>query len=790
MKNFKIIGSLLLVSALNCMQAQNLQNGLQACYPLDCNANNYATTGGGLDGTTSNVTCATGLGGANTAMEFSGATNSYIQLPNDSRIKPTNAISFSGWVRFDVNNVSQYIVFAQNQCSSWFEGYALVGTLTGGNLRLQVVKSTGPTPGCGTQHQITGSTNLSINNWYHVGFYAGTDSVKLFLNGQPEGTAIASTTAFNYASTNVYLGGTNSGIFNLPLDGRLDNVRFYNRKLTNAEFNQLYTLNPTCSMTGSPFVLTDSLQACYPLDCNVTNFAATGSALDGTAVNVNCTTDRFGAANSAYDFTGVSTSYIQLPNDSRIKANTNQISFSAWVKFDVNNVSQYIVFAQNNCSSWFEGYALTATYNGSNMRLQITKSTGPTPGCGTQHQITGSTNLSTGTWYHVGFYAGTDSLKLFLNGNPQGTAIASTTNFDFANLNVYLGGTNSGIFNLPLDGKMDEVRFWNRKVYNQEFSTLYNNVVSCSASGPGLQNGLQACYPLNCNAVNFAPTTAGVPPSLDGTMYNIQCDTGVTNVVNTACKFSGNTNSYIELPIDSRIKPTNGISFTCWTKLDVFNSLQFIVFAKNTCSSWFEGYTLVATKVSNQIRYQVVKSSSSTAGCGTQAVLNSTGLYSPYAWHHVAFYMNNSTIKLYVDGALDNTLSSNVVINYDNTNVYLGGTNSGIFNAPLNGTIDEVRFYNRELSSTEVAGIAGYAPSCDAIVWCGGSPSNCRPSTPVGIKIAKTPIGEVELYPNPSSDKFYINNASDKTLMIYDINGREVSHTVTQLDETDRKSVV
>src|SRR5690349_20154126 len=52
--------------------AQNLTKGLQACYPLDNNAQNYAPTGSSLDGTLSNVTNTTGhSGNLNTGYAFS-----------------------------------------------------------------------------------------------------------------------------------------------------------------------------------------------------------------------------------------------------------------------------------------------------------------------------------------------------------------------------------------------------------------------------------------------------------------------------------------------------------------------------------------------------------------------------------------------------------------------------------------------------------------------------------------------------------------------------------------------
>lgn len=784
MKKIKTIIGLLFLTALNHLQAQNLQYGLQACYPLDCNTDNYAASGSIMNGTGFNVSCTTGVSGvANTAYAFTGATNSYIQLPNSSLIKTNNSMSFSGWVRFNNTSNSQYIVFAQNSCFSYFEGYALLGAVVGSNFRLTVVKSSSACSPS-TQHVVSGVTNLNANQWYHVGFYAGTDSLKMFLDGVVEGTPISSTTAFNYANTNVYLGGTNSGIFNAPLNGRLDNVRFYSRKLTNSEFKLLKDTNPACNVTGEP-LLTDSLQACYPLDCNITNMATTGSALDGlTASNVTCATDRLGNANSAYAFSGATNSYIQLPNDSRIKP-TTAVSVSGWVRFNSSTNGQYLVFAKNACSIYFEGYALAATKVGSALRLQVVKSSAACSAV-TQHAITGSTNLSINTWYHVGFYAGTDSLKLFLNGNPEGTPVVSSTAFSYdGSTNVYLGGTNSGIFNAPLDGRLDDIRFYNRKLYNSEFKKIYNASPQCNAAGIGLLNGLQACYPLNCNAINYAPTTSGVPPSLDGTLYNVACDTGHVGDLNGAFKFSGATNSYIEFPNDSRIKPagTNGISVTLWAKLDVLNSAQFLVFAKNTCTSWFEGYSLTASNISGQIRYHVVKSSSSTAGCGTQAILNSTNLYSPYIWHHITFCMDNSVIKLYVDGTLDNTLSSSVVMNYDNSNVYLGGTNSGLFNAPLNGSIDNVRFYNRIISQSEITQIRSYDPSCDALSGCGGYPSNCKDAV-LGVQSIDINSTAIELYPNPSSGTFNIRNAKDLSLVVYDINGKMVPFTTSQINET------
>lgn len=527
------------------------------------------------------------------------------------------------------------------------------------------------------------------------------------------------------------------------------------------------------------------LQACYPLDNSAVNNASTGSSLDGTPFNVNGTIDRFGNANAAYAFSGSGSSYIKLPNDGRIKPNI--ISFSAWVNFvDVTN-PQVIVFTKNNCGAYFEGYELAATKIGTDFNISLVKSGN---GCslGTQQILTGATNILANTWYHVGFYIGADSLKLFVNGVPDVVPVTSLVSFDYSSADVILGGTATAP-NYPLNGAMDAVRFYNRKLSNTEFFEIYNSVPICSYS---LLDGLQACYPLNCDIVNYAPT-ALVPPSLDGASSGgVFCSTGHTGAPNTAYKFAGTPSSYIKLPSDPRLKPTNGISFSAWSRLDANNAAaQYIVFAKNTCPSYFEGYALVAIKSGSQIKYSVVKSNSAIAGCGTQGILTSTNLYNPFTWHHIVFYIDNAFIKLYVDGVLDNVMASPIQINYDASDVILGGTNQW-FNYPLYGSLDNVRFYDRELTAQEINVLNYLDPSCDAnwercynyktymeyLAYCH------NPNKTTGLSDASSSNNTIELYPNPSSGKVYLRNTKNSSILIYDVNGKIIQHNINKLDET------
>lgn len=219
----------------------SLSSSLTACYALNGNANEPINT---LNGTVSAVTPTVNrFSQANSAMAFSGSPSSFIQLPNNPLIKPTG-VSFSCWVKTNVTNSHQTIVYTNNTCTSFFEGYHLLFLNQGtNNYRFQIVKATAVCSSFG-QSMVTSTASVVSNTWYHVGFYLGGDSIKLYINGVLSG-AIANSNPITYANKNVFLGGTNE-FTNYPLNGSMDNVRFYNRKLTGTEFNQLYTLDPIC----------------------------------------------------------------------------------------------------------------------------------------------------------------------------------------------------------------------------------------------------------------------------------------------------------------------------------------------------------------------------------------------------------------------------------------------------------------------------------------------------------------------------------------------------------------
>ena len=82
------------------------------------------------------------------------------------------------------------------------------------------------------------SGSLTINEWQHVGFIINGSTRKLFLNGS-EIASVSDTTASIYSGTHsMRFGARVDGVFS-PFQGRIDDIRIYNRPLDGTEIRTL-----------------------------------------------------------------------------------------------------------------------------------------------------------------------------------------------------------------------------------------------------------------------------------------------------------------------------------------------------------------------------------------------------------------------------------------------------------------------------------------------------------------------------------------------------------------------
>ncbi len=266
-----------------------------------------------------------------------------------------------------------------------------------------------------------------------------------------------------------YAGGTH--IFN----GKIDDVRVYNRGLSDAEINTLYRSDQTKINAPQDNKLTNGLVAYWTFngkDVGSTFVDITGQGNSaytvGVATSSILTTGKVG---QAIALSGGAPYLTMINNSGPDNISTGKVSVSAWVY--PNNASSFMTVFSNDrdcggCGS-YKGYSLYTVYAGSaGFRIWNSDGSGPY-------------GASTGTvppakeWSFVtGTYDGA-TIKYYMNG----TLLASTASVGNGTLGfpaTFLGkigqlGCCSSTY--TMDGKIDELRIYNRALTLAEVKQLY-----------------------------------------------------------------------------------------------------------------------------------------------------------------------------------------------------------------------------------------------------------------------------------------------------------------------------
>lgn len=267
-----------------------------------------------------------------------------------------------------------------------------------------------------------------------------------------------------------------------------------------------------------------------------------------------------------------------------------------------------------------------------------------------------------------------------------------------------------------------------------------------------LNTGLTACYPLNGNGSegvnNLTAILSGVSPGLNR-----------FGVAGTALDFAGSTTSYLELPDNPLLKPANAISFSCWIKTPEMID-QYILCTKNSMSSYFEAYDLC---IDPSLHFMARKG----GPLGMNMVVSTVSV-TLNTWYHLVTTIDDSEVKLYVNGVLEaSTPSTFTGFDYvSGKKVFIGVSNESSYDAPFTGTIDNLRFYNRTINAAEVSALYNQDPTCIEVI-------------PTDLPSGEMLHG-IKFFPNPVNDKLQIQSDSDLKLefVLVDVIGNIVNKGV------------
>ena len=361
--------------------------------------------------------------------------------------------------------------------------------------------------------------------------------------------------------------------------------------------------------------------------------------------------------------------YVSINDSSSLRPSSVTISF--WLFSNGSNL-EYLIFKDKSSDASF----YIQNNNSSSIKFCTTGGTCTTMSnsgfIGNWTYITAVLDGTTGYFYKNGIYQ---------NQNNSMNAIDYTSP-----LKLYLGYSS----NAPT-AIMDDVRIYSRALSANEIKQLYNlggSKISTVISRPAFSNidsGMVGYWTFDGkNLINNVTDSSGSGNT--GTLQNFPATSSavVSGKVGQSLIFDG-VDDYVKLPDSASLEPSS-LTISAWIKRNgplATNQRPIVSLHFN------DVYLYIANSV-NGLLY-----------CGMNGLSTLTGTsVTPDVWHHVAVTYNGSLATLYLDGVSVDTKSGTLVWEGGTHYPRIGSEDSGTYF--FGGNIDDVRIYNKALSSTDI----------------------------------------------------------------------------------------
>jgi len=525
------------------------------------------------------------------------------------------------------------------------------------------------------------------------------------------------------------------------------------------------------------YVPSNGLVGWWPFNGNANDESGNGN--NGTVNGSTLTLDRFGQVNKAYYFNGINYK-ITIPNSISLQLN-NGATFSLWFNVDTINF--------DGASGDFDARLIDKSTPGGVDGYLIDfnhRTTSPNPAyynlCSQgstrlRSIIGGSTILTTcfnpySSWSHLLITFDNGTIKSYLNGFLLDSSLTSNTNIQQNINSLVFGYATSGNSNTWLNGKLDDIGIWNRALTQQEITNLYNSSAYVPCASPAfpanLASGLVGYWPF-CGDANDESGNGN-----NGTVNGATLTSDRFGNPNSAYDFDGSA-SYIEVLHSTSQNLTNAVSFSLWINPTDYN-------LNSQASRVPLGKKINAT--TSGLGFETLDGVGSC--CGPQFYLNNNtgagGLdyEDPVSlvagsWTHLVGTYDGSILKLYKNSILIGSNTGSISLSSTVQSLFFGREGSSSPNRYFKGLIDDIGFWNRALSASEIHQLYNtgiyfqtVTGSCDTLQFN----ANITGFNPVTYQ------NQVKVFPNPAKDNLVIDcGANFNTLTGYSM---KILNTVGQ----------
>ncbi len=516
-----------------------------------------------------------------------------------------------------------------------------------------------------------------LDKWMHIGCIWSAGKVSFFVDGQYLGDIDCQT--LNGLNNNALLIGIDPIGASEYYYGQVDDMYIYNRALNEAEIEALY------NEENGPVVNLDSgLVAYFPFNGNAHDVS--GNGYHGVPENAQLTTDRDDLANRAYQFNGSSRIKVGGGAEEGLRFDST-FSISAW--FMATGSGTGTSPTTGGIIANKEGEYEIARFADGTMRVAAHNAADA-------QWIWINTNYTANldTWYHIYWSYAPDGTQVFMNGELIYSSAKTAILRDFfPDLNeLWIG--NRQYVNQGFDGKIDDIRIYNRELNEAEIEALYSET---NVPLVNLDSGLLVYHPFT-NGSLIDESGNGRNCELHGAVPTED----VLGNANHAYEFDGE-DDYLSIASDPELQGgANPFTFSLqFQHYDVTqeNAALLSKYPDPNNKDW-GFYTLFDEVQFHSETYNVV----SDLYCRYNS--NANTRIKDSVWHSLVVTLNEPFVTIYLDGEMvascdnfDNALAST------DAPIQIGGIT--YLSYYLKGKIDEVRIYKRILNDTEIAVLSG-----------------------------------------------------------------------------------
>ena len=543
--------------------------------------------------------------------------------------------------------------------------------------------------GGGTNHYA--NTEVETGVFQHICAERSGSNVYFYLNGAADGST-AYTQPSSVAGLTQRLGASKySGTINQVIDGKIDEVRIYNRALSAAEVTRLYNLTKPKILSASDNGLVGYWSFDEGLGTRAGDMSGRGNYGDITAA-----TWIDGKKGKALSFNGVDLTRVE-----------------ADVLADYNSMTQCL---------WIKANALTNTDNEAYMHLYIgngglrlTNTGSLTFGIETDDvypTVSTGNIIQANNWYYVcAVFGGVGVIpKIYVNGTDRSSGgdggSGSLLNFIGDPMGIG-GGVGSREYEGEFNGLIDEVRIYNRALSATEVASLYNvskKIIKVNApQNTKLTTGLVGMWTFNGQDM----LSSILAKDVTGNGYTAAFLNGPTldsGRVGQGARMDNN-DDVIQIGGSTDIGEGSALTVALWVKLNnpANDVTKNIISKYRSGAGWAQWWFLKdRSGATGRLAFDMWNSSDAQTSAASD-----TPWPTDTDWHHVAGVYDGVNVYLYGDGAnLDSTANPMTAPIKDYTNlICVGGTWSGgacSTSQSLDGYVDEVRIYNRALTAGEI----------------------------------------------------------------------------------------